>query len=87
MPALNIPDRSQGRLYPGTCSWKYNDWKDLIYEPGKTYGPLNDLPDYTGFFNSVEIDQWFWSLFPTGFRLRYLDDVPPRQRSPHCPIR
>lgn len=44
----------------GTCSWKYDSWKGLIYsnDAGKNY-----LPEYAEHFNTVEIDQWFWSLF------------------------
>ena len=44
----------------GTCSWKYDSWKGLIYSDnvGKDY-----LPEYSKHFNTVEIDQWFWSLF------------------------
>lgn len=44
----------------GTCSWKYDSWKGLVYSEntGKDY-----LPEYSSHFNTVEIDQWFWSLF------------------------
>ena len=44
----------------GTCSWKYDSWKGLIYSEnvGNNY-----LPEYSSHFNTVEIDQWFWSLF------------------------
>jgi uncharacterized protein YecE (DUF72 family) len=44
----------------GTCSWKYDSWKGLVYSEntGKDY-----LPEYASHFNTVEIDQWFWSLF------------------------
>ena len=44
----------------GTCSWKYDSWKGLVYS--KTVGK-NYLPEYSTHFNTVEIDQWFWSLF------------------------
>jgi uncharacterized protein YecE (DUF72 family) len=44
----------------GTCSWKYDSWKGLVYSKnvGKNY-----LREYSAYFNTVEIDQWFWSLF------------------------
>lgn len=44
----------------GTCSWKYDSWKGLVYneDTGKDY-----LPEYASHFDTVEIDQWFWSLF------------------------
>ncbi|MBN2000418.1 DUF72 domain-containing protein [candidate division KSB1 bacterium] len=46
----------------GTCSWKYDSWRGLVYNPdsGDTY-----LQQYARKFNTVEIDQWFWSLFGT----------------------
>ena len=44
----------------GTCSWKYDSWRGIVYpEEGK----LNYLQEYSRHFNTVEIDQWFWSLF------------------------
>lgn len=45
----------------GTCSWKYDSWKGIIYlgSNSKDY-----LKEYSRKFNTVEIDQWFWSLFP-----------------------
>lgn len=67
----------------GTCSWKFDSWKGLIYDPAKTYRPDDYLPDYARHFDSVEIDQWFWSLFPGGIKLpdigtvkSYADSVP-----------
>ncbi|RMG64044.1 MAG: DUF72 domain-containing protein [Calditrichaeota bacterium] len=46
----------------GTCSWKYDSWRGLIYSSRK---PINYLQEYARHFNTVEIDQWFWSLFGT----------------------
>lgn len=45
----------------GTCSWKYDSWKGIVYSDTnqKKY-----LKEYSQKFNTVEIDQWFWSLFP-----------------------
>ncbi|MFA7227572.1 MAG: DUF72 domain-containing protein [Melioribacteraceae bacterium] len=47
------------QLKIGTCSWKYDSWRGLIYsgEP-----KINYLKEYSRHFNTVEIDQWFWSL-------------------------
>jgi len=44
----------------GTCSWKYDSWKGLIYSD---FGSPNYLKEYARRYNTVEIDQWFWSLF------------------------
>lgn len=44
----------------GTCSWKYDSWKGLVYSDsvGKDY-----LSEYSQQYKIVEVDQWFWSLF------------------------
>jgi uncharacterized protein YecE (DUF72 family) len=47
----------------GTCSWKYPSWAGLVYS--KPSG-INYLAEYAGKYNTVEVDQWFWSLFPGG---------------------
>lgn len=44
----------------GTCSWKYDSWKGLIY-PDKD--EINYLKEYSKHYDTVEVDQWFWSLF------------------------
>ncbi|HEY7751314.1 MAG TPA: DUF72 domain-containing protein [Ignavibacteriaceae bacterium] len=44
----------------GTCSWKYDSWRGLVYSDKKS---LNHLEEYSKKFNTVEVDQWFWSLF------------------------
>lgn len=44
----------------GTCSWKYPSWKELVYSAAK---PGNFLAEYAHKYDTVEIDQWFWSLF------------------------
>ncbi|HCY75431.1 MAG TPA: DUF72 domain-containing protein, partial [Ignavibacteriales bacterium] len=44
----------------GTCSWKYDSWKGLVY-PDKE--KINFLSEYAKHFKTVEVDQWFWSLF------------------------
>ena len=45
----------------GTCSWKYDSWVDLGYSNSKS---KNYLSEYSSRFDTVEVDQWFWSLFP-----------------------
>ncbi|NIM91449.1 MAG: DUF72 domain-containing protein [Candidatus Aminicenantes bacterium] len=64
-----IPKEYQPYLRIGTCSWKYDSWKGLYYEKGKNYRPNDYLTDYAKHLSSVEIDQWFWSLFPGGVKL------------------
>jgi uncharacterized protein YecE (DUF72 family) len=44
----------------GTCSWKYDSWRDLVYSD---QAKKNYLLEYSKKYDSVEIDQWFWSLF------------------------
>lgn len=44
----------------GTCSWKYDSWIGLIYTEA---GRHNYLQEYSQHYSTVEIDQWFWSLF------------------------
>jgi len=66
---LQIPDKYLPYLRIGTCSWKFESWKGLYYEPRKQYRPFDYLPDYAKHLNSVEVDQWFWSLFPGGVKL------------------
>jgi uncharacterized protein YecE (DUF72 family) len=66
---LAVPKEFRGLLRLGTCSWKYDSWKGLVYEKGKTYRPDDYLADYAKHLDSVEVDQWFWSLFPGGLRL------------------
>ena len=45
----------------GTCSWKYDSWKGIIYSDRSN---INYLKEYSNHYSTVEIDQWFWSLFP-----------------------
>ncbi|MBN1938405.1 MAG: DUF72 domain-containing protein [Candidatus Aminicenantes bacterium] len=63
-----VPARFKPYLHLGTCSWKYDSWKGLVYDRDKPYRPNDYLADYARFFNSVEVDQWFWSLFPDAVR-------------------
>lgn len=78
-----IPRALAGRLRIGTCSWKYDSWKGLVYEAGRYYRSHHYLADYARHFTTVEIDQWFWSLFGGSTRLpkptdvkQYADSVP-----------
>jgi uncharacterized protein YecE (DUF72 family) len=80
---LRMPKELRSCLRIGTCSWKYDSWKGIIYDPDKKYRPNDYLQDYADHYNTVEIDQWFWSLFPTGAKLPnpetvriYSDSVP-----------
>ena len=47
----------------GTCSWKYDSWQGIIYSPE---AKRNYLMEYSRKLSTVEIDQWFWSLFGPG---------------------
>jgi len=78
-----IQDKYKPYLRIGTCSWKYDSWKGLVYDPEKKYRSYDYLPDYARYFNTVEIDQCFWSLFPQGAKLpdpemvrQYAESVP-----------
>ena len=53
--------RREELLNIGTCSWKYDSWVGLIYSEKKKE---NYLSEYSKYYSTVEIDQWFWSLFP-----------------------
>jgi uncharacterized protein YecE (DUF72 family) len=47
----------------GTCSWKYGEWEGLVYSSNKG---IDFLSEYSRKFDTVEIDQWFWSLHGPG---------------------
>jgi uncharacterized protein YecE (DUF72 family) len=67
--SIVVPTGYAGRLRIGTCSWKYDSWKGLYYDSARKYRADDYLPDYARHLGSVEVDQWFWSLFPGGVRL------------------
>lgn len=46
----------------GTCSWKFDSWKGIIYSEN---AHESFLSEYADTYTTVEIDQWFWSLFGT----------------------
>ncbi len=56
----NREENKTAMIRIGTCSWKYDSWKDIIYTRNDE---INYLTEYSKHFNTVEIDQWFWSLF------------------------
>ena len=47
-------------LHIGTCSWEYDSWRGLVYSdvPHPNY-----LQQYAHKYDTVEVDQWFWSLY------------------------
>lgn len=47
------------KIHIGTCSWKYDSWQGLVYSDKPD---LNHLEEYARNYDTVEIDQWFWSL-------------------------
>lgn len=49
-----------GKVRIGTCSWKFPSWQGLVYSAPKG---INYLEAYAHKFDTVEVDQWFWSLF------------------------
>lgn len=48
------------KIHFGTCSWKYKSWKGIVYPE---FGQFDFLEEYAKYYDSVEVDQWFWSLF------------------------
>jgi uncharacterized protein YecE (DUF72 family) len=67
------------RLRIGTCSWKYPSWAGLVYSA--PHG-INYLHEYARMYDTVEVDQWFWSLFEGGSpRLPLPSDVAEYRRS------
>lgn len=66
---LTAPDRYKPHLTIGTCSWKYDSWKGLLYDSDTRYHADDYLVDYSRHLGSVEVDQWFWSLFPGAVKM------------------
>ena len=48
------------QLNIGTCSWKFDSWRGLVYSD--MTNKEDYLREYAKTFDTVEIDQWFWSL-------------------------
>jgi uncharacterized protein YecE (DUF72 family) len=64
----DLPSATLKHLRIGTCSWKYPEWSRVgIYPDGYDKTSGNFLEHYAKFFNTVEIDQWFWSLYTPKF--------------------
>lgn len=61
-----------GELRIGTCSWKYDSWIGLIYSDR---AKKNYLEEYARRYTTVEVDQWFWSLFPGSSPVLPRDDT------------
>ena len=57
---LTLSHMDKNNLHIGTCSWKYDSWQGLVYPDNK---PLNYLQEHSRHYRTVEVDQWFWSLF------------------------
>lgn len=72
---FEVPEEFSAWLRVGTCSWKFDSWKGLLYQEGKDYRPNDYLADYAKKLRSVEVDQWFWSLYPGNIRLPDLRTV------------
>ena len=53
-------------VYLGSCSWKYPSWEKLVYSSNQ---PKNYLAEYAQKYQTVEIDQWFWSLGKSSYGL------------------
>ena len=53
-------DKATGGLRIGTCSWKYDSWRGMVYSDKPK---VNYLAEYAQHYDCVEEDQWFWSLF------------------------
>lgn len=47
-------------MHIGTCSWKYESWRGLVYSDAPS---PNYLAEYAQKYDCVEVDQWFWSLY------------------------
>jgi uncharacterized protein YecE (DUF72 family) len=68
-----------GELRIGTASWKYPSWAGLVYSAPKG---IDYLAEYAGRYDTVEVDQWFWSLFaPNKVRLPDPSDVASYRRA------
>lgn len=70
-------------IHLGTCSWKYPSWSGLVYSDQ----PANYLQEYAQHYDTVEVDQWFYSLFKEKVVLpspkvvaEYAASVPPEFR-------
>ena len=51
-----------GKLFIGTSGWSYGNWQGVFYPA--TLKPVEWLPYYARFFNTVEINASFYHLLP-----------------------
>jgi len=61
-------------LRVGTCSWKYPSWKGLVYS---AESGVDFLSEYSARYNTVEVDQWFWTLPEYEVAAQYAHVTPP----------
>lgn len=47
------------RIRIGICSWRFPSWEGLVCSAPDG---INDLAEYARQYDTVEVDQWFWSL-------------------------
>jgi uncharacterized protein YecE (DUF72 family) len=72
----DISKEFKNRLRIGTCSWNYPEWQEIGIYSTKQVRHYDYLPEYAEHFNTVEVDQWFWSLeSPETVRLPREDEV------------
>ena len=55
---LEIPKKYGAHLRVGTCSWKYDSWKGLLYDDGTNYHRDDYLVDYSKHLGTVEVGQF-----------------------------
>jgi uncharacterized protein YecE (DUF72 family) len=58
----------------GACSWNYDSWMGLVYTEKKRTA-AEYLREYSGHFNTVEIDSWFYKIPERAEVLSYLENV------------
>ncbi len=58
----------------GTCSWKYPSWNGLVYS--RATG-IDYLAEYAQKYDTVEVDQWFWTLPERETAAQYASVTPP----------
>ena len=66
---LAVPSELQPFPRVGTSLWKHDSWQEFLYPPGTKHAPGSCLAEYAKHLGTVEVDQWFWSLFPSGVML------------------
>jgi uncharacterized protein YecE (DUF72 family) len=59
---LELPKNLLDTIRIGTCSWNYPEWKETGLYSNTYKMHFEYLTEYSKYFNTAEIDQWFWSL-------------------------